>query len=160
MYSELLAHVAALRDRGDLWMALPREVDEWWRSRHAMTLVSAGIGWRVEGAGSERARVAYATLAGGHLEYHVEEQVVQAGMTLSRRIGLFASFTACLIAATFGVWRALFDFARHDDTASHVVLIPFVTAALIFQRRETLFASPAMDARRCRGHLRRAVVAC
>jgi exosortase len=62
-------------------------------------------------------------------------------MTLSRRIALFALFSACLLAGTFGVWRALFEFARRDDTASHVVLIPFVTAALIFQRRESLFAS-------------------
>jgi exosortase len=62
-------------------------------------------------------------------------------MTLSRRIGLFIAFSAGLIVATSGVWRALFEFARHDDTASHVVLIPFVTAALIVQRRESLFES-------------------
>ena len=62
-------------------------------------------------------------------------------MTLSRRIAFFALFTASLVAGTLGVWRALFEFARHDATGSHVVLIPFVTAALILQRRDTLFAS-------------------
>jgi hypothetical protein len=78
VYSDLLAHVAGLRDRGDIWMALPKDVADWWRSRHSMTLVRAADGWRVEGEGSERARVAYATLAGDHLQYHVVDQVVQA----------------------------------------------------------------------------------
>jgi exosortase len=62
-------------------------------------------------------------------------------MTLSRRIALFTLFTASLVAVTLGVWRALLEFARHDDTGSHVLLIPFVTAALILQGRATLFAS-------------------
>jgi exosortase len=62
-------------------------------------------------------------------------------MILSRRIAYFALFTACLLAGTFSVWRSLFEFARHDDTGSHVVLIPFVTIALILQRRDSLFGS-------------------
>ena len=77
VYSDLLAHVAGLRERGHLWMALPRDVADWWRSRHSMTLVRTGDGWRIEGAGSERARVAYATLTGDHLQYHLEGQAVQ-----------------------------------------------------------------------------------
>jgi hypothetical protein len=78
VYAELLAHVAALRARGQLWTALPRDVDEWWRSRHAMSLVPDGDAWRVEGPGHERARVAYAALDGDRLEYHVEGRAVQA----------------------------------------------------------------------------------
>jgi exosortase len=62
-------------------------------------------------------------------------------MTLSRRIALFIVFSVALIAATFGVWRALFEFSQTNETASHVVLIPFVTAVLIWQRRESLFAA-------------------
>ena len=43
-------------------MALPGEINRWWRNRHQMTLVPAGDGWRIEGRDSERARVAYASL--------------------------------------------------------------------------------------------------
>jgi len=68
-YSELLAHLAELRDGGQLWAALPGEVDLWWRNRSKMNVVSAGDGWRVEGPGSERARVALALLENGKLSY-------------------------------------------------------------------------------------------
>jgi hypothetical protein len=61
-YSDLLQYLADLRSTQALWIALPGDVDSWWRQRAAMTLVPESGGWRVEGPGSERARVAYATL--------------------------------------------------------------------------------------------------
>ena len=43
----------------------PSEIDQWWRNRREMRLVPDGESWRIEGPGSERARVAYARLEGG-----------------------------------------------------------------------------------------------
>ena len=62
VYVDLLRHLADLRERDGLWMALPGEINRWWRNRHQMTLVPSGDGWRIEGPDSHRARVAYATL--------------------------------------------------------------------------------------------------
>jgi hypothetical protein len=59
-YRQLLGHISALRSEGDLWVALPGEVNRWWRDRSEMRLVKKGSGWEIEGPGRERARVAYA----------------------------------------------------------------------------------------------------
>jgi hypothetical protein len=48
---------------------LPGEINRWWRDRREMTLVPDGSCWRVEGQGSDRARVAYATLEDDRLVY-------------------------------------------------------------------------------------------
>jgi hypothetical protein len=69
VYNELLCHLADLRDWHGLWVALPGEINAWWRDRRQMTLVQHGDGWRIEGPGSDRARVAYATLEDGRLVY-------------------------------------------------------------------------------------------
>jgi hypothetical protein len=71
VYLELLEYVRRLRDAGRTWLALPGDVDRWWRNRRAMTLVREGNGWRVEGPDRERARVAYALLQQGELTYEV-----------------------------------------------------------------------------------------
>ena len=68
----LLGQLSRLRGAGRCWVTLPAEVDRWWRERSRMTLVRDGCGWRVEGAGKERARVAYAELHGDKLAYTVE----------------------------------------------------------------------------------------
>jgi hypothetical protein len=73
VYQQLLAHLDRIRDEANLWFALPGEINSWWRSRHVMSLVPDGDSWRVEGPGSERARVAYATLADGRIAYELEE---------------------------------------------------------------------------------------
>jgi hypothetical protein len=62
VYLDLLAHLSRLRDERRLWVALPGEVDRWWRNRQQMKLVPDGESWRVEGPDSARARVAYAGL--------------------------------------------------------------------------------------------------
>ncbi len=68
-YRALLHHLSTLRAEAELWIALPREVDSWWRQRNAMKLVPEKNSWRIEGAGSERARIAYATLKNNKLTY-------------------------------------------------------------------------------------------
>jgi hypothetical protein len=61
-YGAWLEHLARLRAAGRCWIPLPGEVERWWRARSRMTLVKDGDDWRVEGEGSERARVAYLEL--------------------------------------------------------------------------------------------------
>jgi hypothetical protein len=72
VYQELLAHLARLRTRENVWVAAPGEIDRWWRKRSEMKLISDGDGWRIEGAGSDRARVAYATEKDGNLAFTME----------------------------------------------------------------------------------------
>jgi hypothetical protein len=72
VYRELLAHLAELRSRENVWVAAPGEIDRWWRQRSKMKLVSDGDGWRIEGAGSERARIAYASEKNGKLAFTME----------------------------------------------------------------------------------------
>jgi hypothetical protein len=72
VYVNLLRHLADLREREGLWIALPGEVNRWWRNRQHMTLVPAGDRWRIEGPDSNRARVAYATLEDNRLVYRFD----------------------------------------------------------------------------------------
>lgn len=69
LYRSLLEHVSRLRSEANVWIALPGEVDGWWRARNQMKLTSHNGKWRIEGAGSERARIAYATLEDGRITY-------------------------------------------------------------------------------------------
>jgi hypothetical protein len=73
IYKELLAYLAKLREEENFWIALPREIDEWWRARGQMQIVSAAGTWRIEGPQSERARVAYARIEEDRLVYRVED---------------------------------------------------------------------------------------
>jgi len=73
-YRSLLKHLVTLRSSEELWIALPGEVNSWWRQRSEMKLVRDGDEWRVEGAGSDRARVAYASLSGTRMNYRIESQ--------------------------------------------------------------------------------------
>ena len=70
-YSELLAHLANLRAEEDMWIALPGEIDTWWRQRSKMKLVADDDGWRMVGPGADRARLAYATLKNDALVYEL-----------------------------------------------------------------------------------------
>jgi hypothetical protein len=69
VYKKLLGLLAGLRARRNVWVTLPGEIDTWWRSRHAMTLVRDGGSWRIDGPESHRARVAYASLHGDRVTY-------------------------------------------------------------------------------------------
>jgi hypothetical protein len=71
VYRELLGQIAAQRRAGQTWVALPGEINDWWRSRREMTLRETDAGWTIDGEGSERARVAYASLDGDDVVYRV-----------------------------------------------------------------------------------------
>lgn len=71
-YRDLLAHLGKMRAEQNVWIPLPRDVDEWWRARGAMELVNEGGSWHITGGGSDRARVAYARLENGQLTYTFE----------------------------------------------------------------------------------------
>ena len=72
IYKQLLTMLSLLGSEGVLWMALPGEIQQWWRQRSQMSLVQIGGAWTVVGEGSERARVAFATLDRDRLCYEVD----------------------------------------------------------------------------------------
>jgi hypothetical protein len=71
VYGALMSHLRELRQERNIWSALPSEVDSWWRQRSRMTVEHDAHGWRVAGEGSERARVAFATLEDNRLVYRL-----------------------------------------------------------------------------------------
>jgi len=73
-YKDLLGYLSQLRRDEKVWIALPLEIDSWWRARSQMKLVSENGRWRIEGPQKERARVAYARLENDRLVYHKEEK--------------------------------------------------------------------------------------
>ena len=72
VYQDLLGHLSRLRITDRLWIALPGEVDRWWRNRSQMKLVQNGASWQIEGPDKDRACVAYASLENDQLVYSVE----------------------------------------------------------------------------------------
>jgi hypothetical protein len=75
VYEALLSHLAELRRARGVWIATPGEVNRWWRQRAAMRIVEDRDGVRIEGEGSERARIAYASAADGRFGVTVESGV-------------------------------------------------------------------------------------
>ena len=76
VYEELLAYLASLREARDVWVALPGEVDRWWRNRSRLSIVREGGTWRIDGPDSHRARLAFATLQDGRVIYETGVQRV------------------------------------------------------------------------------------
>jgi hypothetical protein len=68
-YKSLLAYLADLRSKEKIWIALPREVNQWWRARSHMKLIRQGASWVIEGPDKDKARVAYAAMDGNRLVY-------------------------------------------------------------------------------------------
>lgn len=84
-YKELLASLVKLRTDDGLWIALPRDVNLWWRQRDRMVLSRRGDDWTIEGEGSERARLAFASLEGNELVFSVRNRTESgAAVTTSR----------------------------------------------------------------------------
>lgn len=69
VYLALLRQLKQLRDEAKIWAALPGEIDDWWRARAKMRLVLEDGRWIPEGPGSERARVAFASVTDAGVEY-------------------------------------------------------------------------------------------
>jgi len=70
-YRALLEYLSVQRDQHSMWIALPRDVNRWWRQRSQMKLVSENGTLRIEGEGKERARIAYARIENDRLVYSV-----------------------------------------------------------------------------------------
>ena len=71
VYCDLLNFLRELATQERLWFALPGEVDQWWRDRSQMQVVNRGRGWQIEGPGSERAVLAFATAEDDHLQFEI-----------------------------------------------------------------------------------------
>ncbi len=71
VYESLLQYLQQMVQREKIWMALPGEVDQWWRARSQMHLVQADGRWTLEGPQSDQAKVAFAVVDGDNLRYEV-----------------------------------------------------------------------------------------
>ena len=74
LYDALLEYLANLRSDSELWIALPREVDSWWRARTSMELVNQDGRWRIRGPQAERARIAYASIENDRIVYRIDQE--------------------------------------------------------------------------------------
>jgi hypothetical protein len=73
LYKDLLSHLNNLRGDKGLWISTPTEVDHWWRQRANMKLIESTDGVRIEGEGSERARIAFSSEENGKLVFTLQE---------------------------------------------------------------------------------------
>jgi hypothetical protein len=71
VYLQLLRYLDKLRSTENVWITTPGQVNEWWRTRSTLRLIQDRAGWRIQGAGSERARIAYARLEGDTIKYEI-----------------------------------------------------------------------------------------
>ena len=76
-YKTLLECLAELRSNKKVWIALPRELNTWWRLRNQMKLIWKDGAWQIEGPGSELASLAYAVLDGDGVAYEMGEEKTQ-----------------------------------------------------------------------------------
>jgi hypothetical protein len=70
-YKTLLGYLWDLRNDEKVWIALPEEVNRWWRERCESKVVLRDGEWRIEGPAQERARIAYASVKDGELVYTI-----------------------------------------------------------------------------------------
>jgi hypothetical protein len=95
-YKTLLGYLSTLRDTGKVWMALPGDVNRWWRERSQMELILEEGQWRIKGSGKERARIGYASIKDDCIVYTVAKGAafLLAGLDYWLSIGL----NCCLYA--------------------------------------------------------------
>jgi peptidoglycan/xylan/chitin deacetylase (PgdA/CDA1 family) len=72
LYCELLDLIKTFGVQRNLWLALPGEVDRWWRQRNSMVLSQMDGKWVIRGDGSDRAAIAYARIERGTLSFVTE----------------------------------------------------------------------------------------
>jgi hypothetical protein len=71
VYEDLLGYLQNLREKTEIWSALPADIDCWWRERSKMCVEGIGNSWRIVGEGAERAVLAYARNVDGKLVYEL-----------------------------------------------------------------------------------------
>lgn len=74
IYEKLLKYLVRLSADKNTWMPLPRDAADWWRQRSQMKLVQRNGAWQIEGKGSERACVAYASAKNDQLTFSFESK--------------------------------------------------------------------------------------
>jgi hypothetical protein len=74
VYESLLDYLRHMITSEGLWLALPGDVNRWWRARSEMKLVSRGDEWEIVGPEKDRARLAYAVVDSGRLLYELAGQ--------------------------------------------------------------------------------------
>ena len=67
----------------------------------------------------------------------------------NRRWLLFVGWLACSIVVSWSAFAALFRYSFGNDDASHILLIPFISAWLMFIDRRRIFKSLSSDAVVC-----------
>jgi hypothetical protein len=72
VYESLLSFLADMRNKNGVWITTPGEVNRWWRQRAELRLVNGAEGWQIEGAGKERARIAWASETDGRVVVELE----------------------------------------------------------------------------------------
>ena len=86
VYEDLLSHLAQLRTDKGIWITVPGQVNRWWRQRSKMHLVEGADGWRIEGEGAERARIAFATEKDGKLVFTLQEEASRTHSIVDRSL--------------------------------------------------------------------------
>lgn len=89
VYRDLLQLYCRVRKEENVWIALPKEVNRWWRQRSRMKLVAENGQWQIEGAGKERARIALASLDGDRVSYrvlHPSEEIAASSFATSNAV--------------------------------------------------------------------------
>ena len=71
VYEALLRYLQEWRREQNVWLALPSEIDRWWRARSKMRVVREGESLRIEGEGAEHAVLAFAKNVDGRLVYEL-----------------------------------------------------------------------------------------
>jgi hypothetical protein len=74
LYRELLQHLRQVCAERNIWIALPGEVDEWWRRRQRMCVAHNERSFHILGPQSDRAALAFARVENGRITYDIQER--------------------------------------------------------------------------------------
>jgi hypothetical protein len=95
VFEALLDHLVQLRRDQNVWITTPGEVNRWWRQRAQLQLVEKNGDWQIEGPGSDRACLAWASEVDGRLSLSLDPPSVTTTHapveTQSPETGMFPS---------------------------------------------------------------------
>jgi len=69
----LLQFIEDIVREKNMWVALPKDVAAWWKTRRDLRITREGGEWRIHGVGKEAARLAYAFISNGRLTYRIAQ---------------------------------------------------------------------------------------